>query len=73
MNYKNITMLILLALFIIACLQNIEVIPMHFLFWKLEISKLLLLIVTLIIGIIIGLIIPGLLTKSKAPEDTQKK
>lgn len=69
MNIKYILILIALGLFIIVCLQNVEQIPMHFLFWEFNISKLLLLILTLIIGIFIGMLIPGLLTKSSKQKD----
>ncbi|HQF43110.1 MAG TPA: lipopolysaccharide assembly protein LapA domain-containing protein [Ignavibacteriaceae bacterium] len=72
MNFKSIIMLILLGLFIIACLQNIENIPLNLLFWKFEISKLLLLILTLIAGIVIGMIIPGVLKKSKEEKAPEK-
>jgi len=65
MNFRNISVLILLALFVIVSLQNIEIVPVHFLIWKFDISKLLLLIITLVIGILIGMIIPGFLKKSK--------
>ena len=68
MNFKSIGVIILLALFIIVCLQNIEIIPVHFLFWKIEISKLLILIITLISGILVGTIIPGYFNKSKMKE-----
>ncbi|HMN49010.1 MAG TPA: DUF1049 domain-containing protein [Ignavibacteriaceae bacterium] len=69
MNIKYILVLIALGLFIIVCLQNVEQIPMHFLFWEFNISKLLLLILILIIGIFIGMLIPGLLTKSSKQKD----
>ena len=65
MNFKNIILMILLALFIIVCIQNVEIIPVHFLFWKVEISKLLLLIITLVVGMLIGMMIPGFFTKSE--------
>ncbi|HMN23427.1 MAG: DUF1049 domain-containing protein [Ignavibacteriaceae bacterium] len=67
MNFKSISAIILLALFIIVSIQNAEVIPIGVLFWKVEISKLLIIILTLVIGILIGMMIPGLLKKS--PKD----
>ncbi|HEX9253383.1 MAG TPA: lipopolysaccharide assembly protein LapA domain-containing protein [Ignavibacteriaceae bacterium] len=73
MNFKNISLLVLLALFIIVCIQNVEIISVQFLFWKAEISKLLLLIITWIIGLLIGMIIPGFLTKSKKEDKTKDK
>lgn len=65
MNFKTISGLILLALFIIISIQNSEIISVHLLFWKVDISKLLLLIITLIVGIIIGMILPGFFNKQK--------
>lgn len=73
MSFKNISLIILLALFIIVCIQNVEVIPVHFLFWKVEISKLLLLIITLVAGILIGMVLPGFLSNSKKEESTKVK
>lgn len=73
MNFRNISVLILLALFVIVSLQNVEIIPVHFLFWKVDISKLLLLIITLVIGILIGMIIPGFLKKSGKEEHIEVK
>lgn len=67
MNFKSISAIVLLALFIIVSIQNAEVIPIGVLFWKVEISKLLIIILTLVIGILIGIMIPGLLKKS--PKD----
>lgn len=68
MNAKSLIVLILLGLFIIVCFQNVEEIPIDFLFWSFSISKLLLLILTLIVGLFIGMLIPGLLTKSQKKE-----
>lgn len=71
MNFKNISIILLLALFIIVCIQNVEIIPVHFLLWKVEISKLLLLIITLVVGMLIGMIIPGFFNKSKKEVPTE--
>ncbi len=73
MNFKNISALIFLALFIIVSIQNVEVIPIHIVFWKVEISKLLIIILTLVIGILIGMMIPGLLKKSPKDEKVEVK
>lgn len=69
MNFKSISAIVLLALFIIVSIQNAEVIPIGLLFWKVEISKLLIIILTLVTGILIGMMIPGLLKKS--PKDNK--
>lgn len=68
MNFKALVILLLIGLFIILCIQNAEVIPIHFLFWKIEISKLLMLIITLIIGIFVGSLVPGVLKKVSKEE-----
>lgn len=73
MNFKSISVLSLLAIFIIFSIQNVEVIPVYFLFWKTEISKLLLLIITLVIGILVGMIMPGFFNKSKKEEQIKVK
>ena len=73
MNFKNISLIILLAVFIIVCIQNVEIVPVHFLFWKVEISKLLLLIITLVVGMLIGMIIPGFFNKSKKEKSIEVK
>lgn len=73
MNVKSVSILILLAVFVIVSIQNVEVIPVHFLFWKIEISKLLLLIITLVIGILVGMIIPGFFSKSENEDQIKLK
>lgn len=73
MNFKSIVILILLALFIIVSLQNVEVIPVHFLLWKIEVSKLMLLIITLVVGILVGMFIPGMVKKSPKVEQNESK
>lgn len=73
MNFKNISIIILLALFIIVCIQNVEIVPLHFLFWKVDISKLLLLIITLVAGILIGMILPGYFTSSPKEQQIEEK
>lgn len=68
MNFKSISILSLLAIFIIVSVQNVEIVPVHFLFWKAKISKLLLLIITLVLGMLVGMFIPGFFSKSKKEE-----
>lgn len=73
MNLKSILILFLLGIFIIVCIQNVEDVPLHLLFWKFEISKLLMLLLTLIIGIVTGVVISGLLKKTKEDQSIEKK
>ena len=68
MNFKTIALLILMGLFIIVCIQNIEEIPLHFLMWSTNISKLLLLLIALIVGILAGIILCGMFRKSQKQE-----
>ncbi len=72
MSAKSIIALILLGLLIIVCIQNVEVIQVDVLFWRFNISKLLLLIITFIIGIFTGILIPSILSKSKAEVKNQQ-
>ncbi len=71
MNYKALTLLILIGLFVIVFIQNVELVPIHFLMWSINISKLLLLLITLIAGILVGIIISGMIIKSKKKEKIQ--
>lgn len=73
MTIKSIIILLLLGIFIIVCIQNVENVQFHLLFWNFEISKLLLLLITLVVGIVTGMIIPGLFQKSKKEEGLEKK
>ena len=73
MTIKSIIILLLLGIFIIVCIQNVENVQLHLLFWNFEISKLLLLLITLVVGIVTGMIIPGLFQKSKKEEGLEKK
>lgn len=69
MKIKSIIMLIILGLFIIVAIQNSEDVQMHTLFWSFNISKFLMLIITLVIGMFIGILIPGLLRKSNKKKE----
>lgn len=54
MTVKMYFSLALLLLTVIFTVQNATVVPVNFLFWKLEISRALLIFFLLVIGIIIG-------------------
>jgi uncharacterized integral membrane protein len=72
MNYKAVALLILIGLFIIVCIQNVELIPIHFLMWSINISKLVLLLITLVVGILIGIILVEFLKRTKNEEIIDK-
>lgn len=51
---RNTSIIVILVLAFIVILQNSATIQLNFLFWRLSISELLLLPVTLILGFILG-------------------
>ncbi len=63
MNAKKIVILILVALAVIFFLQNTEVVEVRFIFWKLSMSRVLMLTGSLIVGLIIGLFLRGVRAK----------
>ena len=54
MKPKTIAMLVLGGLLLIILLQNTQVVSVRFLFWKLSMSRIILLPLILLIGFIIG-------------------
>jgi uncharacterized integral membrane protein len=60
MNWRHIIGAILLLLVVVFTLQNAAVVSIAFLFWKLEISRVLIIFFVLGIGFIIGWITASL-------------
>ena len=54
MKPRTIAMLILGGLLLIVLLQNAQVVSMNFLFWKLSMSRIILLPLMILLGFIIG-------------------
>ena len=54
---KTIIALVFLSFFMVFILQNAEVVDIRFLFWKLSLSRVVLLIGSLFIGVLVGLFI----------------
>lgn len=54
MKPKNIVLIVLIGLFLIILLQNIQVVSVRFLFWKISMSRIILLTLIMIIGFIAG-------------------
>jgi putative membrane protein len=54
MQFKMYLTLALLLLVVIFTVQNATVVPVKFLFWKIEISRALLIFFTFVIGTIVG-------------------
>jgi len=73
MKVKIIILLILLILFTIFVSNNTEAIDVWFFFWPLNISKIVLLIITLVVGVILGLITATAFGKSAKKDETKGK
>ncbi len=72
MKAKIILMLVLVGIFILFVLQNMEVVNIHFLFFSFPISLVLLLFIVFAIGIIIGMILPGILSSKQKNVEVKK-
>jgi len=57
MKPKTIALFILGALLLIILLQNTQVVSMRFLFWKISMSRIILLPVVMFIGFIAGFLV----------------
>jgi len=60
MHAKTYLGLALLLLVIVFTLQNTDVVTVHFLFWKLVVSRALMIFIVLVTGILVGLALAGL-------------
>ncbi len=69
MKSKIIIMLVLIGIFILFIIQNIEVVNIHFLFFSFPVSQVLLLFIVFTIGIIVGTMLPGILSNNKKKSD----
>lgn len=58
MKTKTIIILILVFLFVIIVLQNTQVVPIRLLFWKISMSRIILIPFFTLIGVLIGLLVP---------------
>jgi uncharacterized integral membrane protein len=57
MKPMTIVILVLVALFVIILVQNTQVVTLHLLFWKLGMSQIILVPLTMLIGFILGFIV----------------
>ena len=72
-NYRFILALSLICLCIVFIVQNIAVVQITFLFWTLEISRVVLLLLVLLIGLIAGWIFKGYAKRRKNKHTTTKE
>ena len=66
MNAKIVAILAAILLAVIIMVQNAQVIRMRLLFWSLDISKILLLVILLLLGFVVGYIAATMKSKSGA-------
>lgn len=59
MNYKLISILVLIVLVVLFVVQNTDVVEIRFLFWKASMSRALVIIFVLIAGIVSGWLLRG--------------
>lgn len=57
MRFKTILILIFAAIIVIFSLQNAEITDVKFLFWKISISRVLVILGSFAIGILLGILI----------------
>ena len=69
MNYKLIFNLVLVGLLVIFIVQNVAVVEIRFLFWKVSMSRSIMIFLVLAVGIIMGWMLRSRLGSEK-PRDT---
>lgn len=57
MKAKTIIILVLIGLFAIILIQNTQVVPMQLFFWKLSMSRIILVLFFALIGFVIGFLL----------------
>jgi uncharacterized integral membrane protein len=63
MKFKTVVVIVFVALVTIFSLQNTEVTDVKFLFWKLSISRVLIILGSFIVGALVGVLLS--ITKKK--------
>jgi len=59
MNYKLISVMVLAIVVVLFVVQNTEVVEIRFLFWKMAMSRALVMLFVLIIGVAAGWLLHG--------------
>jgi len=57
MRARSVVVIVLLVLFLTVVAQNTEVVKFRLLFWNLEMSRIILLAISLAVGIIVGFLL----------------
>jgi uncharacterized integral membrane protein len=71
MKPMTIVILVLVALFVIILVQNTQVVTLRLLFWKLGMSQIILVPLTMLIGFILGFIVAKATGSSHSPEERE--
>jgi len=69
MRPKFIVLLVLIALFLIILIQNTQVVTLRLFFWKVGMSQIILIPLTMAIGFVVGFVV----SKVTGKQPTQKK
>ena len=65
MKTKLLILLAVIILFLIFLIQNTQVVTLHLYFWKISMSQIILLPLTLIIGFLLGYIVATFMKKDR--------
>jgi len=61
MSFKGMIIIVLIVLCLVVFFQNTEVVTFRLFFWELNMSRIVLFLVTLIVGMVIGYILTTVL------------
>ena len=65
MKTKTIIILVLIVLCLVIAIQNTEAVPFQVLFWKISISRIILIPLLLLVGFIIGFLAAQMIKKQE--------
>ena len=65
MKTKLLILLAVIILFLIFLIQNTQVVTLHLYFWKISMSQIILLPLTLIIGFLLGYVVATFMKKDR--------
>lgn len=70
MNLKLYTVVVLVALAAVFIVQNVDVVDIRFLFWKVSMSRALMFVFLVLIGIVVGWLLRGhMQSKRQNPQE----
>jgi uncharacterized integral membrane protein len=72
MKAKTIVVLVLVALFVIILIENTQVVSLRLFFWKISMSQIILIPLTMLIGFVAGLLVAKVIgDRHKGKKDEQ--